>query len=248
MSVGPDLDWQKPWYLPYARLGRQLGSMCNKANTLRQVAQSLNAIAGAALPLRFVPQSCLPPHQAYEAFIHTHKQVPTRDNAHDFFNGLIWLHFPQAKMRLNAIQAAQIEGMGVQKHRGPVRDGATIFDENAALLQAPPALWQALRQRCWTELFGPLRRQWQQARLLIFGHAALEKLMHPYKSVTVHVWQVCEALNMLDLPRLDAWLATDLSAEKLAQKPFAPLPVLGIPGWWPDNEDAGFYQDKHVFR
>ena len=27
-----------------------------------------------------------------------------------------------------------------------------------------------------------------------------------------------------------------------------PLPVLGIPGWWPANEDPDFYVDNRVFR
>jgi len=47
------------------------------------------------LPLRFVAQQSLPPDTAYEAHIHQHAQVPTRDNLHDFFNGLAWLRFPQ---------------------------------------------------------------------------------------------------------------------------------------------------------
>ena len=47
---------------------------------------------------------------------------------------------------------------------------------------------------------------------------------------------------------LDAWLAQDLTAAKLAAKPFVPLPVLGVPGWWPDNEDPAFYADAGVFR
>jgi hypothetical protein len=34
----------------------------------------------------------------------------------------------------------------------------------------------------------------------------------------------------------------------LAAKPFANLPVLGVPGWWPPNEAPGFYQDPAVFR
>jgi hypothetical protein len=28
---------------------------------------------------------------------------------------------------------------------------------------------------------------------------------------------------------------------------FTPLPVLGVPGWWPDQDDA-FYLDHTVFR
>jgi hypothetical protein len=27
-----------------------------------------------------------------------------------------------------------------------------------------------------------------------------------------------------------------------------PLPVLGIPGWWPANENASFYDDREIFR
>jgi hypothetical protein len=50
------------------------------------------------------------------------------------------------------------------------------------------------------------------------------------------------------LSALDTWLARDLTAEKLALKPFAALPVLGIPGWWPTNENAAFYDDTEVFR
>ena len=38
----------------------------------------------------FVPQSALPASQAYEAFIHRSRQVPTRNNLHDYFNGLAW--------------------------------------------------------------------------------------------------------------------------------------------------------------
>jgi hypothetical protein len=34
----------------------------------------------------------------------------------------------------------------------------------------------------------------------------------------------------------------------LASKPFAHLPVLGVPGWWPGNEDPAFYADASVFR
>jgi hypothetical protein len=43
-------------------------------------------------------------------------------------------------------------------------------------------------------------------------------------------------------------MAADLSAEKLSGKPFAHLPVLGVPLWWPANEDPSFYDDRSVFR
>ena len=195
--------------------------------------------------VRCVPQSALPDGMAYEQFIFETGQVPTRENLHDFFNALCWMVFPQTKQRLNRIQAAEIAARGVAV-RGPVRDAITVLDENGALLQAPDALWDALAARQWQRLFGELRPLWRQARLVVFGHAALEKLVAPYKSITVHVWRVTEPCA--SPPALDAWLAADLTPAKLAAKPFVPLPVLGVPGWWPANEDPDYYADAEVFR
>jgi hypothetical protein len=45
---------------------------------------------------------------AYEEFIGATGCVPTRENLHDFFNGLVWQTFPLIKRELNALQAAQI--------------------------------------------------------------------------------------------------------------------------------------------
>ena len=200
-------------------------------------------------PVRFVSQSELPAGTAYEQFIFDTAQVPTRDNLHDFFNGLCWLRFPLTKQRLNQLQAAELAAAGVGSVRGPVRDALTLFDENAALLQAPDPLWEALNARDWHRLFVTLRPLWVQARLVLFGHALLEKLVAPYKSITAHVF--CEPVpgalgeNLADW---DAWLAHRLSARALAAKPFTPLPVLGVPGWWPANDDPTYYADAGVFR
>jgi hypothetical protein len=212
------------------------------------VADALN-LAGT-LPTRFVPQSALPVGTAYEQFIFETGTVPTRDNLHDFFNGLCWLRFPEIKKKLNRLQAAEIAGSGIQAVRGPVRDALTLFDENAAFLDAPQPLWEALLQRDWRKLFIELRPLWQQAQLVLFGHALLEKLVSPRKSITAHVYRVHPAINIgADLTReLDGWIAADLSADKLSGKPFAPLPVLGVPGWWPENQNFSFYDDPLVFR
>ena len=223
-------------------------SVSPSASQVPQAAPPHAAQACGALP-SFVPQAALPPGMAYEAFIGSQRQVPTRDNWHDLLAGLIWLRLPRTKWRLNALQVAELARDGVQARRGPVRDACTVFDENAALLHAPDALWQALVQRRWHALFGPLRPLWREASLLVFGHAALEKLLNPYKSITVHVWRVGLPFDARgDLRALDAWLADDLQADKLARKPFAPLPVLGVPGWWPANEAPAFYDDAQVFR
>jgi hypothetical protein len=140
--------------------------------------------------LCFVPQSELPKGQAYEAFIHAHQRIPTRDNLHDFFNGLCWLRFGRSKRRLNQLQAQDIARQGVTQQRGALRDALTVFDENAILLQAPDGLWQALSARDWPSLFVHQRHQWAQARVEVFGHALLEKLVQPYVAITGHAWRV----------------------------------------------------------
>lgn len=205
---------------------------------------ALNALGVA--PVSFAPQLALSPSQAYEQFIFETGTVPTRDNLHDFFNGLCWIHFPETKKKLNQLQAAEIAASGVTPRRGPVRDALTVFDENAAFLAAPQPLWDALIARDWRQLFIGLRPLWRQARLVLFGHALLEKLVYPRKPITAHIYRAQTAIN--SIAELDAWVAADLSARKLATKPFTPLPVLGVPGWWPENENFSFYDDSLVFR
>ena len=234
-----DIDWTVPWLAPYRAVGEPLAQQVVAGRSCSDI---LNV---AATPVRFVPQAELPAGLAYEQFIFERQRVPTRDGLHDFFNGLIWLHFPQTKRCLNQLQAAQIAADGVRPVRGPVRDAITVFDENASLLQAPEALWEALVARDWPRLFLDLRPLWAQTRLTLFGHALLEKLVRPRKAITAHVYRVPQ-----DLPpaALDAWLAQELNAERLATKPFVPLPVLGVPDWWPANAAPDFYADVQVFR
>ena len=230
------INWSQPWLAPYLAIApRALNN---------GVASALNAVCSS--PVRFVDPSHLPEGQAYEQFIFATQTVPTRDNLHDFFNGLCWLTFPHTKKKLNQLQAAQIAADGVQQTRGPVRDALTLFDENAAFLIAPQPIWDALIARDWQRLFVELRPMWQDAQLVLFGHALLEKLVSPRKAITAHVYLAQPATNSIAL--LDAWIAGDISAEKLASKPFVPLPVLGVPGWWAENEKLSFYEDILVFR
>jgi len=203
---------------------------------------------GSGCTKKFVSQSELSSDIAYEAFIYSHKRIPTRDNLHDFLNGLCWLRFPQTKSRLNFLQAQEITSQGVGATRGPLRDALTLFDENVLLLQSSDELWQALQDREWKKLFGELRDEWQSAHIVTFGHALLEKLVTPYKSITAHVYRIASDVDAQDDQVLDDWLASNLQPNFLATKPFLPLPVLGIPGWWPENEDASFYADTQVFR
>ena len=235
------LDWSQPWYAPWRVPGEDV------AARIAAGTPSHEALARAgACPVRFVPQQALPAGAAYESFIFAHGRVPTREGLHDFFNGLAWLAFPRAKQALNRLQAEAIARDGISARRGPVRDAITVFDENGALLRAPAPLWEALVDRDWRRLFVDLRPLWGEARLLVFGHALLEQLASPRKPLTAHVWRADAALD--SIADADAWLAARCTAQALAAKPFTPLPVLGVPGWWPGNENFSFYDDSLVFR
>ncbi len=251
------IDWSAPWLQPWREKGEWLaqrisnGALVHEAcNDLIEEINRTQSLAGhlnpkAVCPVQFVPQSELQDGQAYEQFIFDKHAVPTRDGLHDFFNALCWLHFPLAKKQINLVQATAIQTQGVGAVRGPVRDAVTVFDENATLIQVSDTIWHALTQRHWAQAFVELKAEWQNAQVQIFGHAALEKLVNPYKAITVHLWRVP---SDVPLKNWDEWLAQDLQPQKLSQKPFLPTPILGIPGWWADNQQADFYQDTQVFR
>jgi hypothetical protein len=236
-----EIDWSRPWLVPLRERGEAIAERATRGGLLDALNAASDAgVRVAAGRVRFVEPALQPAGEAYEAFVARTACIPTRNNLHDFFNALMWLALPAWKRRLNELQAAQIALSGVAATRGAVRDALTLFDENAAFLQAPQALVDALRARDWTALFLTHRALWAQARLTLFGHALLEKLDSPRKAITAHVWVLPE--------QADVSLSDLLTPERLAARPFMPLPVLGVPGWWPANEDAGFYADPAVFR
>jgi hypothetical protein len=231
---------QRPWLRPYADVLAALGDPVDLVGEgpPGHVAARLDAIARQVrCPVRFVAPPVQPLRAVdYERQISQTGTVPTRDNLHDLFNGLVWLRFPAFKHWLHRAHAAEIARQehlpaAADRRRGPLRDALTLLDENGALLGAPAALMQALRRRDWQRLFIVERAAWHEATLVVVGHALLEKLQRePRPALTAHVW-----------------LADDATAE-LVDKPFVPMPVLGVPGWWNPNEDPTFYADAAVFR
>lgn len=240
-----DIDWQAPWMRSWCSFLQPLVQAVLAGQT---VAQALNQLESRGqAPVCFVPQAQLTAGVAYEDHIARTRQVPTRDNWHDLFNGACWMRFAQTKSKLNLLQGQHIARQGVMSTRGPLRDALTLFDENALLLAAPLTLRQALVERDWQALFVRHRELWSQAQVTVFGHALLEKLLRPYKAITAHVWLLPEDAPTDDAG-LDALLAASISEQTLVPKPFLPLPVLGIPGWSPMNTGPDFYDDSQVFR
>lgn len=253
------IDWHVPWLASLRDLGAGVATINDWRTALNKEAQQRSIRNHHHLPIHFIAQHELPANTAYEAHIGATGKVPTRDNLHDFFNALVWLTFPKLKAQLNALQARQIEHLGVGKTRGTTRDAATLFDENAAFLMVSDtpeghAIVQALWSHEWHQLFVQERQQFQKhAEVMLFGHALMEKLVHPYKAITAHTL-VCWvepgffALNLRQkCMQVDQELADQLKKIELAPTTFSPLPILGVPGWWLD-QTAEFYADTSVFR
>lgn len=255
------IDWSLPWFAPFAERGArwQQVALERPADYLAQLSRDAHEsgqTTGRGQRLSFIAQAELPAGTAYEAHIASTGSVPTRRNLHDFFNALVWFRYPRVKAALNARQAQAIERDGIGGRRGAERDALTLFDENAVFfVTSEPSLRAALIGFDWRRLFVGERAAWgRRCAVSPFGHALLEKLIDPYKACTAHA-------SIVDAPAdyfgwtafeqtawLDATVAAALAHIPLDSRFFAPLPVLGIPGWWPANSDPSFYEDERVFR
>ena len=139
--------------------------------------------------------------------------------------------------------------------RGALRDALTLIDENLMVVvaQARAAeLQNLLEAHNWQELFVTNRDAWQtQWKPLVFGHALLEKLDAPFKAITAHCLVIPSDQASMILAAgwhsLDSLLCEELD-ENLCSRRLKVLPVMGLPGWCPDNEDPDFYRDTKVFR
>ena len=257
------IDWQRPWLAPFRPVALQILQAADWRLALNVEAAAIGLRNHRELPIRFVPQQHLPSDVPYERFISDTGCVPTRENLHDFFNALAWLTYPKIKIRLNALQASELEkfiapvARDLSKSvmsRGRLRDAATIFDENAALMMTSDAsLIDALCAHDWREIF--IRRRsvfGLRCEVRLFGHALIEKLVSPYKAITAHVCPLLVNAAFFEMPERDrrAWVNDTIAqqlTDGLTMAGFTPLPVLGVPGWWPCQDEA-FYEDATVFR
>lgn len=239
--------WLAHWQPALAALAG--ATPAEQISWLNDEARARNLRVESGAPLEFVAAADAGA-DAYEAHIHATGRVPTRPNRHDLFNALAWLHLPRAKAALNARQAAAIARDGVQPARGRERDALTLIDENGlALVSDDPAVFDALAAHDWRWLFVRDRTRWHRGTVPhVIGHALLDKLGAPYKAITAHAVPLLAASGVVDVADVDVLLAEFIANGEIAPRALLPLPVLGVPGWWPDNADPAFYDDARVFR
>lgn len=208
--------------------------------------------------LRLCQPQAAPSAADYEAGVAREARLAVRlPGWHDVFNVLAWTAWPKAKAALNARSVAEID-----RHAGPnrsrARDALTGFDEDGVVVcVADPRLEQLAREFRWKALFWERRAALaKDFRVFVFGHALAEKLLEPFVGLTGKAVFVRSepgiADQTIDRERaiLDRRLADVLSAPDRFVTPaeLTPLPVLGLPGWWPGGEDAAFYDDVAYFR
>jgi len=199
------------------------------------------------LALRFVAQTRRCGQHDYETGIYNTGQVPSRENNwHDFLNAMIWLAFPATKAALNAVHHANLPR---GSNRTTASDAATLFDESGLVLVGEDeSLVNLLAARRWQEAFVQRRAGWRHLKVYVIGHAVLEKLLSPWPGITAKCLFI-KAPSIIELDSLDALIAERWRETSVpASANLFPLPVAGIPGWWPANEAATFYADEKVFR
>lgn len=228
---------------------------CNELNRLWP--EEIKTLSGKIL--RFKPQSLLDNDaRYYEEHIYATGEIPTRDhNWHDFFNAMVWLQFPEIKSVINAQHVAEIE-LQIDKHRSRKRDALTLFDESGVIFTSnDDEMIEALRNHDWKTLFWEKRTDWwRTTSVFIFGHGLYEKILAPYVGMTANALTVHVNENFFRQARcsqireLDQLIGKQLIDQDRLQIPseLTPLPILGIPDCWIDNNDASFYENRNYFR
>lgn len=241
-----------PAFAPFAPwLDVLRGDDWPEAALLNRLAAQVGARNAAGLPIFFAPQHARCGQRDYEAGILASGVVPTRAaNWHDLFNALCWLAYPSAKAALNALHGEALGG-DAGGRRPPRSDAATLFDESGLVLAgSDDALGELLAAARWREAFVVHRAAWRRTHVRVIGHAVLEKLLTPWPGITAK----CLFVRVPDGEEVStAWLDERVASiwrDGAVTRPaeLFPLPVLGIPGWWPANEDPAFYDDERHFR
>lgn len=221
------------------------------------------AMTGSGAHLRVVAQASEKPEdwrQHYEPRIYLTGELQTRACWHDIFNLLVWASFPRAKAALNARHYALLEVRAGEfaTPRLPVQDTLTQFDESGVIIVSADQTLSALLENFqWKALFGERRKDVKkQMRCYLFGHGLMEKALTPYRGMTGKgiVLQVAptffDQTEAEQITQIDQDLAQLIADPNRLTRPnnFAPVPILGFPGFTAENENPAYYEDQRYFR
>lgn len=223
-----------------------------------ELARQVPQAADVELP-RFVTQNreALQRAGGYEQYVASLRAVPTRPGAwHDFFNMVVWTHFPKLRWALNSIHVDPNLGPKDPRNgRAPAQNLAASFDESGMLvLSTSHGLLEELRELRFKRAFWERRDELlSTTRFWPVGHGLLEALLTPppgliARALLLHV-PALPALEEREAFRfaIDARAASLVHAWRSARTVLDPIPVLGIPGFWA-NDFAELYDDVRYIR
>jgi len=192
----------------------------------------------------------------YEPRVYLKKELQTRTkNWHDFFNALVWLSFPNTKKTLNSLHFDTSSNRAPGTNRSTLENRITQFDEcGAVIVSSNNKLLDLIRNHQWKELFIDHKDSFsREIKCVVFGHAIFEKALSPYIGMTCHCilienHKLLKEVQEANYTGLDLYLS-ELWQQDISNKPrrFNALPVLGIPGYWPDQSIL-FYNNENYFR
>lgn len=188
----------------------------------------------------------------FERRLVEHNELIVRPgNLHDTVNALVWHVFPRSKRAISETHVA-LGVANTANGRPRRRDVLTLFDEAGALIVSEQDELRALHEaHAWEALFVTRRAEFRRAcRVILFGHGTLEQLAsNPHRGLTVKAVWLHRAAHA-PLSEIDRSLSEGIRAGSLlaADEPRLPLPILGVPGWFAENEQASCYHDVAVFR
>lgn len=217
-------------------------------------------LLASGLRLKMVPQDdALPcPEMSYEERIFKTGMISTREqNWHDLFNAFIWLLFSQTKIVLNELHLSELS-IQTGKKRTTGRDIITHLDESGIIIASTEtSLLEAIKNHHWNKAFIQARPLWwHQIGAFVFGHGMYEKAFHPFIGFTGKAYCINVADDFFQQEKmqqyriLDQLLADEIKNDHSLYRAntLTPLPILGIPGWYDENENPEFYTNKHYFR
>jgi hypothetical protein len=189
----------------------------------------------------------------YEKRTASDRELIVTDSLHDLFNACIWLTLPKTK---RAISELHVElGIGENNRRPRRRDVLTLFDESGLILLCNPDQCEEFRQlneaHQWKTLFVEQRHDFiEHVRPVLFGHGALEQLaIQWHRGLTVKAqWLPFHCAT--PLAEVDEYFAAAIRANRVLhdRERRIPMPLLGIPGWFIENETPSCYNDVSIFR
>lgn len=211
-------------------------------------------------PVRPVAQAGAPEkfEDHYESRIYLAGELQTRlENWHDFFNAMCWLQFSKIKSALNALHFEQSKTRQPGTNRSPLENALTLFDECGAVIVADDdLLLELIRHHQWKDLFREHKELFgKHIQCYVVGHAMHEKSLAPYIGMTTHsvlLKQGSDFFHQGYLQQLEAvdQLVADLWINRRIEQPkdLQPFPLLGVPGWWHQEQDEAFYANDAYFR